>query len=91
MANSTYRFYSDAGHGWLAVRLAELKRLGIADKITPFSYQKGLTVYLEEDCDAPAFFNAKTEHGEEALILNRNHGSLSPIRSYEPYNSTLKQ
>ena len=44
--------HSDPGHGWLAVKLSDLKMLGIEANITDFSYIKGKTAYLEEDKDA---------------------------------------
>ncbi len=57
----SYRFIEDPGHGWLEVPLSELLTLGIAQKISRYSYQSrdGRTVYLEEDCDAPRFDKAK--------------------------------
>lgn len=58
--SKTYVFHMDAGHGWLAVKRAELISLGIIDKVSSYSYQSvsGKTVYLEEDCDAPLFYKA---------------------------------
>ena len=47
------KVYADPGHGWGAVKIKVLKELGIADKITAYSYQKGATAYLEEDLDLP--------------------------------------
>jgi hypothetical protein len=52
---------SDPGHGWLAVPVSEVKRLGIAARISGYSYigsdRKGLAGYalLEEDCDASVY------------------------------------
>ncbi len=48
-------FYSDAGHGWLKVKLTDLFMLGIADKISPYSYMRDEWAYLEEDCDAQLY------------------------------------
>ena len=47
-----YKFYRDPGHGWLEVPLAELARLKIEDKVTPYSYVNPgkQCVYLEENC-----------------------------------------
>lgn len=45
MKSKTYKFYSDPGHGWLAVKRRELKDLGIDQTISSYSYQKGLTIY----------------------------------------------
>jgi hypothetical protein len=59
--NTNYVFYSDPGHGWLAVSTEELELLGIDSKITAYSYQSpdGSVSYLEEDCDLATFFHAK--------------------------------
>jgi hypothetical protein len=87
MKSKTYVFHSDAGHGWLAVKRQELVKLGIIDKVSSCSYQKGNTVYLEEDCDCSLFINAlevkgiKFEHREGASV------DRSPIRSYESFRN----
>lgn len=58
--SSTFKikFYSDPGHGWGAVKRKVIDDLGIGNKISFYSYQKGSTVYLEEDCDLPALVTA---------------------------------
>ena len=56
---SKYTFYEDPGHGWLAVPMEQLVKLGIADKISSCSYQGGVSAYLEEDCDLATFLRAK--------------------------------
>lgn len=57
----TYRFIHDPGHGWLEVPAAELVELAIAHKVSAYSYlsRDGATAYLEEDCDASLFADAK--------------------------------
>lgn len=83
-------FYSDPAHGWLKVPIKELERLGIADKITPYSYIRGQYAYLEEDCDAPLYMKAcKEVYGEEVKIEVEEHttNGESRIRSYESYPS----
>jgi len=50
--------YDDPGHGWLKVSLKDVEALGIAEKITGCSLQRGKFVYLEEDCDCTTFFLA---------------------------------
>lgn len=54
---SKYVFTSDPGHGWLRVPMAELVEMGIADKISPYSYisHNRRFAYLEEDCDFSTF------------------------------------
>jgi len=78
---TNYTFYDDPGHGWLAVERKELKRLGILEKISRFSYQQGEWVYLEEDCDATAFVVAKKANNEEYKITTRTCDRESPIRN----------
>jgi hypothetical protein len=79
-----YVFHTDAGHGWIATKRAELIRLGILNKISSYSYQKGETVYLEEDCDASTFYGAKKEKGEE-INIRESYRGRSPIRNYESF------
>ena len=81
-----YYFYSDPGHGWLAVNYDELVELGIQDKISSYSYVKGNTVYLEEDCDMAEFMNALEAKGVDInihIINEPNNDSV--IRSYTRY------
>jgi len=66
-----YIFYSDSGHGWLKVKRSELEELNIADKISFYSYQSGKSVYLEEDCDAGVFINAKRAKGKDIIIKDK--------------------
>jgi hypothetical protein len=56
-----YLLISDPGHGWLRVPTLEVIRLGIADKISSYSYidWDGRSVYLEEDSDLAIFARAK--------------------------------
>lgn len=86
-----YTFYNDPGHGWLAVPVIELIALGIAGKISAFSYRKGDTAYLEEDCDAGVFLQAKFGANlafadlERRGILQDVYQETTPIRNYQPY------
>ncbi len=82
-----YKFHSDAGHGWLAVKVAELYRLGIEYKISQFSYIKGKTAYLEEDCDLSLFLRTKKERGETVEIVEGKPQKYSPVRSYNCYTA----
>lgn len=83
-----YKFYSDAGHGWLAVKIVDCFLLGVAHKITPYSYVRGLTAYLEEDCDAPTYLQAYVaKYGEKPSVKDSAHRpDHSPIRSYDDWN-----
>lgn len=84
--NKVHKFYSDPGHGWLAVKLNDLIKLGLTQKISHYSYVKGQTVYLEEDSDMTKFFTAfREKFGQfpsmKVIYLDKN----SPIRSYDRY------
>jgi hypothetical protein len=82
----TYLFHSDPGHGWLQVKRQELKDLGILDKISNYSYQDGNDVYLEEDCDYGAFYEAMLKIGktiEIREVVSKNDDSI--VRTYEGF------
>lgn len=86
MSQAKFKFYSDPGHGWLAVKRKLLDELNLKFTITHYSYQKGHTVYLEEDCDAGIFIQKMREaRGIEVKIQEKMSNRRSPIRSYEPY------
>ena len=76
-----YVFHSDPGHGWLAVKRKELVRLAILNKVSQCSYQRGGTVYLEEDCDASLFIDAKDKAGEK-FEHRESYQDNTPIRHY---------
>lgn len=83
---TTYRFYEDPSHGWLRVTYRELADLGIATKISAFSYRRGQWAYLEEDSDAPQFMRAYFKvHGDNPRIRESSCNNPSRIRSYPPY------
>jgi hypothetical protein len=56
--DGAYRFFEDAGHGWLEVPRREVVASGA--NISRYSYYDPKTdmVYLEEDCDAISFLEA---------------------------------
>ena len=83
-----YYFYSDPGHGWLAVNYDELVELGINDKISAYSYRQGNTVYLEEDCDMAEFMNAMYSKGVHMRIHTINEPKNdSLVRSFPRYSN----
>src|SRR4030067_1541967 len=83
--NKVFHFCADPGHGWLAVKKHWLQSFGIASQITPYSYQRGDTAYLEEDCDLSVFLVALKEADIEADIRTHHTDCRSRIRSYESY------
>jgi hypothetical protein len=84
----TLKFYADPGHGWLAVKINFLVSLGVAGDISPYSYVRGETAYLEEDCDASRFIKAAKEKGIQVDIKESHTDRRSPIRSYESYSAS---
>ena len=87
MNTYTFHFYNDPGHGWMAVKRHLLHTLGVADKITPYSYQRGQTVYLEEDCDASTVLAALKHRGASVSFIDHHTDKRSPIRSYNYYRN----
>lgn len=82
-----YKTYSDDGHGWLAVKIQELMELNIWHKISSYSYIRGKTAYIEEDCDMTEFINAyRDKYGCDPTMKHVRVNGRSPIRSYESYN-----
>lgn len=77
--------YTDPGHGWGAVKRSVLLAFGIADKVSTYSYQRGQTVYLEEDCDLSLLIGALRQRGINPEWVERHTDRRSPIRSYETY------
>lgn len=90
----TYKWHIDSGHGWLAVKTSELKELDLLNKISSYSYisKSGKTIYLEEDCDAGLFIDAKDELGEDVdengkLNFTEDYkDGQSPIRNLESFS-----
>jgi hypothetical protein len=82
----TYIWAVDAGHAWLAVKMNELVNLNIAHTISSYSYMKGGTVYLEEDCDAPRFIDAYTaKFGVAPKTKQGKYWDRQPCRSFASY------
>lgn len=83
----TYTLHSDPGHAWLEVTLKEIFELGIADKITEYSYMSSSKVYLEEDCDLFTFMKAKGVAKFDELDAKVSRCKReSPVRYMGRYN-----
>lgn len=82
--------HSDPGHAWLAVKTRELSELGVADKISQFSFVKGKTTYLEEDADMPIYVNAQNERGVTVEIRQgRVWPQKCPVRYFAKYEAPV--
>jgi hypothetical protein len=79
------KLYTDPAHGWVAVKRKLLTEYGIAEHISPYSYQKGDTVYLEEDSDALKFTTKLAAQGIVIEWVRKNTDKRSVIRSYDRY------
>lgn len=86
MSKTRYDFYEDGGHGWLKVSLDELIKLGIHVEVSGCSYIRKDKVYLEEDCDATLFIDAKEKLGEKIETKVHISDKSSKIRNYETYD-----
>jgi hypothetical protein len=84
MKRLTLNYYTDPGHGWLAVDRADLDALGIADQISAYSYQRAARAYLEEDCDMTTFMNAADRAGWKVNI-REHYADRSSIRDFDHY------
>lgn len=84
------KFYSDPGHGWLACKVDLLVKLGINKTISRFSYVKGGTAYLEEDCDASRLIHALKAANIEYTIESKNTNQYSPIRNYHSWGTNYE-
>jgi hypothetical protein len=64
---TTFDFISDPRHGWIKVDWTDLKALNLnPTDFSRYSYRKGNTFYLEEDCDATKFVDAyEAKHGSK--------------------------
>ena len=74
----------DSAHSWTRVSIAEAKRLGVINNISESSYMRGRYIFLEEDCDAPLFFEAKKRKKEKYIIDNKFVMGTN-IRNYERF------
>jgi hypothetical protein len=82
-----FDFYSDPGHGWLAVELELLDHLQLLDKITSYSYVRGGMAYLEEDLDAGVLLAALRHRGVAVAFRERVASKYSRIRNYDPFSA----
>jgi N-acetyl-anhydromuramyl-L-alanine amidase AmpD len=79
------KVFADPGHAWARFPKAKLVSLGIADKITSYSYQNGSNAFLEEDCDLYTLIKALSERGYEIKFNESHTNRQSKIRGYQTY------
>lgn len=87
MKNLKLNYFTDPGHGWVSVKLQTLKDLGIEDKVSYYSYMRGSSAYLEEDCDLGLLYQACDARGITIDLKTKHTNKRSPIRSYATYQA----
>lgn len=81
------KVFGDSGHAWARFPKARLVKLGIADKITHYSYQNGENAFLEEDCDLSTLMSALKERGYTVKFDESHSNRQSKIRGYDSYRA----
>jgi hypothetical protein len=87
MTKLTLNFYCDPGHGWAKIHKNWLELLGIADKISRYSYMRKDYAYLEEDNDLSTLYAAADKAGIEIRLKEYHTNKQSKIRSYDNYKN----
>ena len=87
MKNLKLNYFTDPGHGWVSVKLQVLRDLGIADQVSTYSYMRGSSAYLEEDCDLGLLYKACDAIGIKIDLTEKHTNNRSPIRSYAVYRA----
>ena len=86
MRTKTILVYADPGHAWAKVSKKELAKLGIANEISGFSYERGEFAYLEEDCDLEKYIMALRAKGIVYKFKENFTNNQSRIRNYYHYS-----
>jgi len=81
------KVFGDPGHAWARFPKAKLVQLGIADKISTYSYQNGANAFLEEDCDLSVLVVALRDRGYEIKFNESHANKQSKIRGYATYRA----
>ena len=80
------KVFADPGHAWARFPKSKLVSLGIADKISTYSYMNGSNAFLEEDCDLSTLISALRANGYTDIKFKESHtNKQSKIRSYNTY------
>jgi hypothetical protein len=81
------KVFGDPGHAWARFPKSRLVTLGIAHKISAYSYQNGDNAFLEEDCDLSLLVSALRVRGYEIKFNESHTNRQSKIRSYNTYRA----
>ena len=80
-------YFTDPGHGWVSVKRKTLIDLGIENHISTYSYMRGNSAYLEEDCDLGLLYRACDSMGIDINLTTKHTNKRSPIRSYAVFHA----
>ena len=86
MRKITLNKYSDPSHGWIKIDIEKLKRLGLLNKISSYSYINNNHAYLEEDSDASVLLDRLKELNISYKFNYHYSNTESKLRSYEYYS-----
>lgn len=82
-------YHTDPGRGWVAVPRDVIDQLGVADKVSAYSYESNGMVYLEEDCDAGPVLRLLEERGANVRIAERHTDADHWIRRLPAYRAQV--
>lgn len=86
----TISVYNDPGHAWGKISRKTLKKYGLENLISSYSYQSknGKWIFLEEDCDLPLFINQLRQNFKTIVVCKDFYtNKQSKIRNYKSYVS----
>jgi hypothetical protein len=86
MKTFTIIVYSDPSHAFGKCKRQVLVNLGIANKVSTYSYQYKDNVYLEEDCDLPLLCSTLMALDTRIKFVEKHTNRNSRVRSYEHYS-----
>lgn len=90
----TFTYHQDPAHGWIEVPLDIVSELGIAERISSYSYRSNERnmAYLEEDRDAHLFIKAyEQSHGRPPAIAEHHLDAPHWIRQLPMYVEPSQQ
>lgn len=88
-------WHHDPGRAWLKVDLADLAHLRAtypdSPRFSAYSYADRRAVYLEEDCDSPAFLVWCAKNGVAVAAAKVIHDGPAPLRKLRSFHDGASQ
>lgn len=79
--------HEDPGHSWLEVSKKQMEGFGVIP--SSCSYERGNSIFLEEDCDAPLFIGALIERKMQFGIRRTVYNNMCFIRELKHYDASF--